>query len=282
MDIDALRSFIAFVDTGSFTRAAKQIHRSQSAISMQMKKLEQEVGSELFCRSGRQLQLTEQGQLLAGHARAILGRHDSALSELKGQSQLPPLRLGCPDDYAATTLVAVVSELQKLTPSIELQLSCNNSTSLRQQLDAGELDAAILTRAVDSDEGYLLCHDQGYWVHGGYPELLEASPLVLALYQSDCKFHRAATDGLEKHGKPYRLLCQSSSCTAIKSLLQEGLALAVLAGSSIDSGLVKVEQSQLPQLPSIDIVLALSSRPHPSLGPKTAGLISTKLCNSVI
>ena len=147
MDIEALRSFIAFVDTGSFTRAAKQIHRTQSAISMQMKKLEEATGKPLFIKEGRNLGLTEHGRKLASYARRLLAIHDQALSDLKHRSDHPPLMLGCPDDYADSVLPQLIALILDAHPQQEISILCASSTRLRALLDRGELHAAILTRA---------------------------------------------------------------------------------------------------------------------------------------
>ena len=274
MDIEELRSFIAFVDTGSFTRAAKQTHRTQGAISMQMKKLEESTGKPLFIKEGRNLGLTEHGRKLVSYARRILALHDEAVGEMKRRSDQPPLLLGCPDDYADSVLPQLVQQLLDQHPEQEIMIRCANSTQLRQWLDQGEIHAAILTRMPDKDEGYLLRHDKGVWVHGGYPQLLENPELPLVLYDADCKFHSTAIDGLEKRNRAYRLLASSSSTAALKSLLRQGLAIGAMARLSAGDGLTVIESSELPELPAVDIVLALAPHPHPVLSAGDANRIA--------
>ncbi len=274
MDIEALRSFIAFVDTGSFTRAAKQTFRTQSAVSMQMKKLEEEAGQGLFLKKGRNLQLTEQGRLLASYARRILAMHDEALGELVNKTPHPPIRIGCPDDYAESILPQLVEQLLHALPQLTIRVHCDCSTELRRMLDSGQIDIAILTRAPEHDEGYLLKHDKGVWVHGGYTRLTEKSVLPLVLYEADCKFHSTAIDGLEKQQRDYRLVCATSSATTIKSLLRVGLGISAMARSSMSGGLEEVAAHvPLPELPAVDIVLQVASIPHPLLGAAMAAKI---------
>ncbi|WP_370278369.1 LysR family transcriptional regulator [Pontibacterium sp.] len=276
MDIEALRSFIAFVDTGSFTRAAKQIHRTQSAISMQMKKLEEVTGKPLFIKEGRNLGLTEHGRKLASYARRLLAIHDQALSDLKHRSDHPPLMLGCPDDYADSVLPQLIALILDAHPQQEISILCASSTRLRALLDRGELHAAILTRAPEKDEGYLLVHDKGVWTHGGYPELLERDLLPLVLYDADCKFHSTAIDALEKQNRPYQLIATSSSATALKGMLNKGIAVSALASSTVSGDLTILEETDLPDLPAVDIVLALAPHPHPALTAGDAAEISAK------
>ena len=277
MDIDALRSFIAFVDTGSFTRAAKQTFRTQSAISMQMKRLEEETGHTLFVKEGRNLGLTEQGQQLVSYARRLVSLHDEALGHFSAHLQHPPLTIGCPDDYAESVLPSIVELIREVLPTQSLNIICECSTQLRLMLDQGKVDLAILTRAPDAEEGYLLKHDTGVWVKGAkVGELETATPLSLVLYEPDCKFHSAAIDGLEKQGRDYKIMCSSSSATAIKSLLRKGQGISAMALSSVSYGLDIIQESNLPALPSVDIVLAVAPVPHPLFGSHLAASLSQR------
>lgn len=279
MDIDALRSFIAFVDTGSFTRAAKQTFRTQSAISMQMKRLEEDTGHSLFVKEGRNLALTEQGQQLVSYARRLVSLHDEALGHFSAHLQHPPLTIGCPDDYAESILPSMVDFIRQELPQQSLRIICDCSTQLRLMLDQGKIDIAILTRAPDAEEGYLLKHDTGVWVKGAGVEwagIEYQTPLSLLLYEPDCKFHSTAIDGLEKQGREYRLVCSSSSATAIKSLLRRGQGISAMAVSSVSYGLDIIENSNLPALPSVDIVLAVAPVPHPVFGSHLAAKLSQR------
>lgn len=274
LDIDALRSFIAFVDTGSFTRAAKQTFRTQGAISMQMRKLEEEVGQALFSKEGRNLILTDQGKKLVSYARRILSLHDLAITEFSADSVSQPLRIGCPDDYSESILPDLIDEINQRLPQLHIRVHCDCSTRLRNMLDAGDLDLAILTRAPDKDEGYLLKHDKGVWVHGGFPQLVAQEVLPLVLYEEDCKFHSTAIDGLDKQERPYQLVCASSNATTLKALLKRGVGIGTMATSSISDGLYKIESTTLPPLPAVDIVLAVAPVAHPLFSTAQAAELS--------
>lgn len=275
MDIDALRSFIAFVDTGSFTRAAKQTFRTQSAISMQMKRLEEEAGHALFVKEGRNLGLSVQGQQLVSYARRLVSLHDEAIGHFSSHRLHPPLVIGCPDDYAESILPSVVELLRDALPEQSLRIVCECSTQLRLMLDKGAIQLAILTRAPDAEEGYLLRHDTGVWVKGANVANVEnKTPLPLVLYEPDCKFHSAAIDGLEKQERDYRIMCSSSSATAIKSLLRKGQGISAMARSSVSYGLEMIQGADLPAIPSVDIVLAVAPVPHPLFGSHRAASLS--------
>lgn len=164
MDIDALRSFLAFVETGSFTRAAKQINRTQSAFSAQMRKLEDELRVSLFEKEGRNLVLSEAGMSLRAHAEQLVSLHNQAVKQVKRYENKRPLRLGCPEDYNDSLLPKLIRVLQQTEPTCSIQVYSEPSVTLREWLDEGKLDAAIVTRAPDSEEGYWLASDRGVWI----------------------------------------------------------------------------------------------------------------------
>ncbi|MDO6706023.1 LysR family transcriptional regulator [Photobacterium sp. 1_MG-2023] len=262
MDIDALRSFLAFVETGSFTRAAKQTFRTQSAISMQMKKLEQELDQTLFLREGRQLVLTHDGQTLASYARRLVSLHDEAVSSLRSQTNRQPLLLGCPDDYAETLLPHLITLLRQQLGPIQIQITCAASVRLRQLMDKGDIHAAMLTRHPGSDEGHFLMHDQGIWYTSPDFDLLARRPLPIALFQTDCKFHAAALDGLTKQEISFEMVTCSSSATAQRGIVRAGLAIGAMARSSLSPDLVELTDAWLPPLPNVEIALVLSPNAH--------------------
>lgn len=263
MDIDALRSLLAFVETGSFTRAAKQINRTQSALSAQMRKLEEETGSSLFIKEGRNLVLTEVGLSLSNHAKQLVTMHDQALQQLKSNKGKRSLMLGCPEDYNDTVLPAFMAAIYAAEPKCSVHIYSEPSVTLRQWLDDGKLDAAILTRQPNTEEGYWLTSDQGVWIAAHGYQLNLAEPLPLALFQSDCKYHAAAIDGLTKRGISYQLLACCNTASAQRGLVQSGLAIGAMGKLSI-GGNVKVLLN-MPPLPAVDIVLSVSVKGHPIL-----------------
>ncbi|MDN3616262.1 LysR family transcriptional regulator [Vibrio gallaecicus] len=263
MDIDALRSFLAFVETSSFTRAAKQINRTQSAFSAQMRKLEEELGVTLFEKEGRNLVLSEAGLALRSHAEQLVALHNKALKQVKRYENKQPLRLGCPEDYNDAILPKVIRILQQSEPTCSIQIFSQPSITLREWLDEGKLDAAILTRAPGTEEGYWLTNDVGVWISHPDYEIDESQPLPLALFQTDCKYHGAAVDVLTKQGIPYQLLACCNTASALRGIVQEGLAIGVLGKLSTTSNLKVLDN--MPALPSVDIVLVLGVKPHPIL-----------------
>jgi DNA-binding transcriptional LysR family regulator len=265
MDIDALRSFLAFVETGSFTRAARQICRTQSAFSAQMRKLEEEVGTALFKKEGRHLKLSDAGIRLSTHAKQLIAVHDDALRQLKSYQGKRPLRLGCPEDYNDVILPKMIAALQHAEPTCSIQIYNEPSVRLRQLLDQGTLDGAILTRSPESEEGYRLTTDQGVWIAAPDFELDIRQPFPLALFQTDCKYHAAAVDSLLKRGIAFHLLACCSTSSAQRALVRHGLAIGAMGRLSLGPGVKILEQ--LPPLPTVDVVLAVGVKTHPLFSP---------------
>ncbi|WP_407334060.1 LysR family transcriptional regulator [Enterovibrio sp. 27052020O] len=274
MDIDSLRSFLAIVDTGSFTRAAAQIHRTQSAISMQVKRLEEELGSPLFDREKRPLSLSFAGQRLVSHARRLIAGHDEALDAFKREDTSRPIRLGCPDDYAESLLPQFIKTLRSQVGDQTFDILCASSTRLRQRLDRGELDMAIITRSPDSDEGWLLKHDKGVWVSGSDTDLVHRRPLPVALFDKNCKFHATALDGLGKFGIEVDLVTFTTSASTLKGLARANLAISAMASGSVPPDLQIIHDAHLPPLPAVDIVVVTASRSHPLITPSAVSQLS--------
>ncbi|RJE78261.1 LysR family transcriptional regulator [Pseudoalteromonas sp. MSK9-3] len=258
MDIDALRSFLAFVETGSFTRAAKQVHRTQSAISMQMKKLEKDLNKTLFQKQGRLLNLSHDGQIFARYAKQLVQLHDETLQQMNTAQPSTLLRLGCPDDYAESVLPILVSLLHAYWPNLDLQITCTPSNRVKIMIDSGHLDLGIITRGSDIEEGYKLESSPGVWTHNPQFNAHSKTPLPIAIFQRDCRFHQAATDGLHKQNRAFEIIACSGSASAQRGIVRSGLAIGAMAQLSIGD-LTPLTCDTLPALPIVDIVLIRAS-----------------------
>ncbi|MFC0117111.1 LysR family transcriptional regulator [Pseudoalteromonas xiamenensis] len=262
MDIESLRSLLAFVETGSITRAAKQAFRTQAAISMQMKKLEMELGKPIFVKNGRNLNLTAEGQQLARYARRLVSLHDETLLAVKNKSIKHVVRVGCPDDYVDAVLPKLVNVLNDTFDEIEIQVVCGPSYQLRIMLDSGQLDLAIVSRVPASEEGFLLLRGQGIWAGLNNSILVERDVIPITVFEKDCKFHQAAIEGLIKLATPFNIVVMSQSFSAQKSVILGNQAIGAMADISCQSPLVKVEHAKLPSLPVVELALIIANIPN--------------------
>ncbi len=145
IDVDQLRTFIAIVETGSFTKAAEVVHKTQSAVSMQMKRLEERLGKAIFARDGRASKLTDDGDRLLDYARRIIKLNVEALASFDDAELAGRVRLGLPDDYADRYLPEIMARFSRAYPSVELTVMCEPSVELVERIDSNELDLAIVT-----------------------------------------------------------------------------------------------------------------------------------------
>src|SRR4029077_155819 len=145
IDIDQLRTFIAIVETGSFTKAAEVVHKTQSAVSMQMKRLEERLSKPIFARDGRASKLTEDGERLLDYARRIVKLNVEALAAFNDRELTGRVRLGVPDDYADRYLPEIMARFSRAYPGVELTIMCEPSIELIERIDANELDLDIVT-----------------------------------------------------------------------------------------------------------------------------------------
>lgn len=232
LQIDWLKSFVAVVDTGSLSSAAEEVHRSQSAVSMQLKKLEEAVGRRLLDRGPRKLQLTPDGQALLGYARRILDLQAEAQAALQLEELTGRVRLGVPDDYAARYLTPVLRRYASSHGGVEIELDCEQSTSLIPRVASGELDLALVSRD-HARRGTLLFHEPVVWVGSPRVELWRRDPLPIAVYEDISLARRSVINSLAQQGRRYRLVYNSSSLAGQIAAVESGLAVAVLTQCSV-------------------------------------------------
>jgi len=255
---DMLRSFVAIADSGSFSQAARQVHRTQSAVSMQIKKLEDLIGKPLLSREGRTAQLTHEGELLLGYARRIIQLNDESLSILRRPELAGSVRIGLPDDYAARFLPEILARFSRAFPQVQVEVICQPSSKLIPLLNEECLDMALTSSPEQKVEGMtrLLRREPTVWVTSAQHLVHEHRPLPLALFESDCYCRRWATTALEQVGIPYRIAYTSSSFMGLTAAATAGLAVAVINPSILPVGLRQLgPEDGLPQLPDAAILL---------------------------
>lgn len=231
LQTDWLKCFVAAVDAGSLSSAAPEVHRSQSAVSMQIKKLETAVGCRLLVRGPRQLQLTHEGQVLLGYARRMLDLQAEAQAALQGETVSGVVRLGVPDDYASKYLTPVLKRFAPRHGGIEIQLDCEQSTSLIPRVARGELDLALVSRD-HARRGTLLFHEPMVWVGSSQFDIWRRDPLPIAVYEETSLGRRSAIHSLAVQGRPYKVVYNSSSLAGQIAAVESGLAVAALTQCS--------------------------------------------------
>ena len=264
IDVDQLRTFIAIVETGSFTKAADIVHKTQSAVSMQMKRLEERLGRPVFARDGRASKLTEDGERLLDYARRIVKLNVEALAAFDDAELTGRVRLGLPDDYADRYLPEIMARFSRAYPGVELTVMCEPSIELIERIDANELDLAIITSCESSRASETFRRERLLWVTSNRHSIHTEEPLPLALGRPSCGWRRAAIDCLETIGRPHHILYTSANAGAVSAAVLAGLAVSVFPESGLRPGMRVLNPGDgFPELPSCRI--GLIRNPHESL-----------------
>jgi len=250
LDTDQLRSFLAIVDEGSFTRAAERVHKTQSAVSMHIRRLEEQLGCALFVKQGRGARLTAEGEQLVDYARRILREEAGALAALSRKGLRGTVRFGVPDDYAEAFLADILLRFNHRHPLVEIAVSCENSVELSTLVRAGAIDLALVTDFEDLEGFELIREEPLRWVASTRFKAPAGEPLPLALGSPSCIWRRVADEALEGRRGRVRSLFVSRNYSAIGAVVRAGLAATVLPEGLIVDGLRSIGDAEgLPPLP---------------------------------
>lgn len=253
LDLDQLRSFVAVVDTGSFTRAAEDVFKTQSAISMQMRRLEERLATSLFERTGRTVKLTEDGARLLDYARKMLALSRETLSAFDEASIEGFVRIGLPDDYAERFLPEIMARFSRSNPRVELQISCEPTVNLVEHVEKGHLDVALVcpTRAGQAE---IVRREPLHFVTSAAHSVHQDTVLPLAIGRADCHWRRQCLEALAAMRREHRILFTSWSATIVTSAVLSGLAVSVLPECALRSGMrVLGEADGFPKLADAEI-----------------------------
>ena len=283
LPIDLLRTFAAVAESGSFTRAGEIQHITQSAVSMQMKRLETNVGRALFQKKGRQVHLAPAGETLLAHAHRILTAHNEAVAAFSNPELFGRVRFGCAEDYAARFLPSVLPGFRKAFPRIRVDIHSAPGVELYQQLQKQELDLCLLESIPDHGspgsgqgpdhcehpapcshcmaQGGLAVHREPLvWATSRSGAVHEANPLPLAVYHKGCVYRKWAEESLRSVGREYWIAFVSPSISSILAAVKAGLAVAPIGLGSMTEGLRPLRPEQgFPLLPVSEVALHRSS-----------------------
>ncbi|TPK31263.1 LysR family transcriptional regulator [Mesorhizobium sp. B2-5-4] len=258
LDPDLLRTFLAFVDSGSLARAAASVGRSPSAVTAQMQRLEEIVGELLLAPQGRGRGLTLAGEDLVGHARRILAVHREAWLALKGARAAGRVAIGTTQDFADSGLPDLLRAFASSHPRVRIELRVGRSAELAQALQAGSLDLAIVMRQTAApDEVGVLCEPM-IWLCSSKGLGSRQEELPLALLDPFCGFREAALAALDAAGRRYRIAAGSASLAGLRTAVNAGVALTLRTSRFAHSGIVEAPRELgLPQVPMAEFAIRL-------------------------
>ena len=255
LDPDLLRAFVAVADQRSFTRAAVMLNRTQSAVSMQIKRLEDRLGVELFNRTKANVDLSSAGEGLLGYARRILTLNEEAVGRLAERKVEGVVRLGVMDDYGTLIVPPLLASFLAGYPRIYVEMETGLTSSMPSRL--GETyDLVIAMHPEGRGGGEFLRREQAVWATGASHPVEQQEPLPVALYPQGCLFRKWAIEALDAAKRTWRLAFVSHSLTAVESVAAQGLAVTVVKAGTFPPTLRPLsDRDGMPRLPAADICL---------------------------
>jgi DNA-binding transcriptional LysR family regulator len=236
LDSDLLRAFVAVAEAGNVTRAADRMGRTQSAVSMQIRKLEDQIGDALFKRGSRGVWLTRKGESLIANARRIVSLLDETAASLRSVPLDGPVRIGIPEEYGVPVLAKALSEFAKQHPRVEITVRFATSLAQVAALNAGDLDLAVVFEWDNFSGSEILMIDPTVWVTSLFDLRHEERPLPIAVYQNSGWCRDFALKSLEHLGIDYRVAYLSDTSSGMRLAATSGLAIAPVARSNIPAG----------------------------------------------
>ncbi|MHC1548761.1 LysR family transcriptional regulator [Phyllobacterium sp. K27] len=277
LDSELLRSFLAVAKAGSVSGGASRLFRTQSAISLQVRKLEETVGQQLFERHGRGVSLTARGEQLLSIARQVVETLDQAVIAMRQVKARSEIRLGIPEEYGDTLLPLILTEFAKEHPGARILLWCSSSAGFRAAIERGDLDIALHSPADVTSEDAVVHQEAAVWAGSAYHEVETRKPLQVALFDKACWWRQRCLDLLDASGLDYEIVCTSESVAGVRAAISAGIAVGVLPRSSLTESIRLLTNPELPHLGETPLVLTRASGARAELADSLTNIVKKTL-----
>jgi DNA-binding transcriptional LysR family regulator len=266
LDLDLLRSFVSVVDAGGFTRAGERVHRTQSTVSQQIRRLEDAVGRPLLHRNGKSVAPTEEGERLLSYARRILSLAAEAQDVLARPMSDGIVRLGIPEDFAANRLTRALSKFARSHPGLRLDVRCDLSVKLRGDLERGELDVALMKRDAGEAGGVAAWPESLTWVTSrNHPVDPRRDPVPLAVFSQGCLYRARAIHALEAAGRAWHIAYTSPNFASIQAAVSAGLGVSILPEATLLADHRKLRAKDgFPSITNTELALVVAPTASPA------------------
>ena len=257
LDLDLARTFVAICETGNFSRAAEKVHRSASAISLQVKKLETMIGRELFKRETRKVTVTEDGEILLGYARRLLKLNDEAMSHFHAPEFSGTVRLGVPNDTGVVVIPEILKRFAQTHPHVDIDVNLGPTRTLRERVETGDLDIAVFSYNAELDLQPPIHAEPLVWLGARHGSAIDKRPLPVSMAEPGCYWRTVALKALDDAGMDYRIAYTSEFCQAQIAAVRADLAIAAVPISVISDDLVHLGPAHgLPEIGEYRMTLA--------------------------
>ncbi|MFC0776973.1 LysR family transcriptional regulator [Flavobacterium sp. HJSW_4] len=260
LDLDLLHTFVLAAELKSFTKAANQVFRTQSAVTLQMQRLEEITGHKLFMKNGRTWRLTNSGDLLLGYARELLDINNKAMLALTEASTVGQVRLGIRIDFSEKVLTSVLEQFSLIYPQIQIEIIVDREEVLMQKLDSGKLDLIVNFGKNVPDSAIPVGQVSLRWIGNGNESVILERPLPLLLFDAPCIFREIGIEALQKANLSWRPVLTASSVTGIWAAIRVGLGITIRTEIGLPFDCIAFPlSSNLPVLPKISIFILMQS-----------------------
>lgn len=259
-DLDVMRTFVTGIELGSFAKAADRLGRSTSAVSAQLKKLEEQVGSPILRKSGRGMLPTAAGETLLAYGRRLLELNDEAAAAVRGVDLEGWIRLGIPEDFGERILTDVLGRFARAHPRVRIEARIARNATLLDLITSGQLDLALTWNSdITTPHSEHLCDFAMHWIGAAYPQLQASysgdEPLPLVAFEAPCLMRSCATSALDRANIPWRLSFTSPSLSGIWAAVAAGLGVTVRTAVGLPNHLRIIDNPTLPALPILGLSL---------------------------
>ena len=268
LDLDLLKTLVAISETGSFSAAAHVVHRTPSAVSMQVKKMEDILGRAVFIRDSRSVELTTDGAFLLEHARRMLALNRDAVARFVQPEIEGVVRLGAPDDVAERFLVDMLRRFADSHPNVTVNVAVDTTDRMIDQVRSGRLDMTLITceAGFKEDDAEVVYREQLVWAACKGGIAAEQTPLPVSVWDESCAWRIAALSQLEAQNRPWRIAFQSAHISGQRAAVLADLAVAPIPVSSLGGDIVEAPARYgLPTLPRYALGLLMPNDPNPAV-----------------
>jgi DNA-binding transcriptional LysR family regulator len=266
LDLDLLRSFVSVVDTGGFTTAGERVHRTQSTVSQQIRRLEESLGFPLLHRNGRRATPTEQGERLVSYARRLLALAQEARDVVGRPGSEGVVRLGIPEDFAAYRLTELLSDFARSRPGLRLDVRSGMSANARRALERGELDLALFKRDAGEGGGIAAWPERLHWIASRrHPIDFHRDPLPLVMNEHGCLYRARMIHALEAAGRAWHMAYTSPNLSGIQAAVSAGIGVSILPQVAIlPEHRVLRRKDGFPAITNTEVALVTAPNPSPA------------------
>lgn len=254
VDLDLLRSLVAFNETGSLARAADRVGRSESAVSLQMKRLEEVVNQRLMTRIGRRLMLTDEGYSVLYYARQMLAMNDNLLSTLSPKPISGRLRIAASQDFGEKILPGVLKDLAHIYPAVRFEVEVEGGLRGLSELDKRGVDVVLTIGLQDHPSAHTLQRVKLGWIASPELDCVER-PVPLVVFSQPCRFKERAIKALDRAGIPWEIVFRSPSLTGLWAAARASVGITVRTSFWVPTGLEFLDSKRmgLPELGDTEV-----------------------------